>query len=205
MTDSKTRSRGRPRSFDDDAVLGAGMDLFWRTGYGAASMPEVARATGLSTSSVYNAYGSKLGFFVATLDCYLEHVMGAMVGPLEHGDAGLADVDAFLARLEATLALDPPRGCLAVNTIAEFRDPPPPVAERTARYRALLRRAVHAALERAAAAGEIPPETVADRTAALVPMVIAFNLLAAARAPAQEARDLLRGARAVAVGALGAG
>jgi TetR/AcrR family transcriptional regulator, transcriptional repressor for nem operon len=194
------RPPGRPRSFDDQVVVGAAMDVFWRDGYAGASLPDISAATGLSTSSLYNAYGSKLGLFVAALDAYLDGVMGFMLGPLEHGSGGLAEVDGFLDRLAATAAVDPPRGCLAVNTIGEFRDAPPEVAERTRRYRALLRRSLRAALRRAAALGEIPEGSATRRADAIAPIVVAFNLLVASCASARDTRELLRAARAIAHG-----
>jgi len=195
----KGQVRGRPRAFDHDTVVGAAMELFWRRGYAGVSVPDLSAATGLSSSSLYNAYGSKLSLFEAALDRYLDtRITDWMVGPLRNGSEGLADLDGFLERLTATTRLRPPRGCLAVNTIAEFRQAPPAIAARTTRYRAELRDGLRAALGRAAAAGEIPPETVDVRVAAVVPMVIAFNLLIAAGAPAREARELLAAARAVA-------
>jgi AcrR family transcriptional regulator len=195
MTVSK-RAPGRPVAFDRTRVLDAAMRLFWRDGYGAASMPDMCEATGLSTSSLYNAFGSKLDLMVAALGHYHRTVLDTSVlGPMLRGQQGLADVEAFLDRLESALSVRPPRGCLAVNTIAEFRDPPPAIAEHTTRYRILLRNGVHAALSRAATAGEIAPETVESRIDTLVPMVLAFNLLVASRAPKQECRDLLRAAR----------
>jgi TetR/AcrR family transcriptional repressor of nem operon len=198
MTDPKISRRGpgRPRGFDDATVLGAAMRLFWREGYSGASMPQISAATGLSTSSLYNAYGSKLDLLVAALDHYSDTVLDSfMLGPLARGGDGLADVDAFLDRLAATIDATHPRGCLTVNTIAEFRDPPPPVAARTARYRSQLRQALRAALSRARHLGEIPADAVDQRADALVPIVVAFNLLVAAHAPASETRDLLTVAR----------
>jgi TetR/AcrR family transcriptional repressor of nem operon len=203
MTDPEPmaqRPTGRPRAFDGDAVLAAATDLFWREGYAAASLPALSEATGLSTSSLYNAFGSKLDLFVAALDCYLDGPMAFMLGPMLDGSQGLADVDAFLDRLAATTRVDPPRGCLIVNTIGEFRDPPPDVAARTKRYRRLLRGSLRAALGRAAAVDEIPKEEVDARTDAIVPIVVAFHLLVASRAPARETRELVRAARAIALG-----
>jgi len=201
MTDSEIcrRRPGRPRAFDEAVVLGAAMRLFWRDGYSGASVPEISAATGLSTSSLYNAYGSKLDLLVAALDHYSDTVLDRhMLGPLARGAAGLADLDAFLDRLAAAIDLTQPRGCLAVNTIAEFRDAPPPVAARTERYRCQLRHGLHAALSRACALGEVPADAVDRRTDALVPIVVAFNVLVAARAPAAETRDLLTAARTLA-------
>lgn len=192
-------ARGRPRAFDEDAVVDAAMELFWRSGYAGVSVPDLSAATGLSSSSLYNAYGSKLSLFGAALDRYLDtRISDRMLGPLRDGDKGLADLDAFLQRLAATTRIRPRRGCLAVNTIAEFRHAPPAIAACTARYRSELRDGLSAALARAAAAGEIHPEAVGTRVAAVAPIVVAFNLLVATGAPAREARQLLDAARAVA-------
>jgi AcrR family transcriptional regulator len=200
MTDSETiRSpRGRPRAFDETAVLDTAVDVFWRSGYAHASIADISAATGLAPSSLYNAYGSKLELFACALDRYLDAIIANVLEPLEHGSAGLADVDAFFERLAAQTGRAHRPGCLAANTIGEFRDAPPPIAERTARYRKLLRRAFRAALTRAAASGEIPAEAVAPRVEAFLSIVIASSLLTAAGAPAPEVRDLLRAARALA-------
>ncbi len=193
------KARGRPRAFDNDTVVGAAMELFWRSGYAGVSVPDLSVATGLSSSSLYNAYGSKLSLFEAALDRYLDtRIADRMVGPLRRGSGGLADVEAFFQRLATTTRIRPPRGCLAVNTIAEFRQAPPAIAARTARYRAELRAGLGAALERAVAGGEIPPETVDVRVAAVVPMVVAFNLLVAAGTPVREVHEVLAAARAAA-------
>ena len=200
-SDSTTRSRGRPRAFDEAQVLDAALDLFWRVGYADASVPDISAVTGLSTSSLYNVYGSKLGLFEAALGRYLDEVIdGYMVGPLARGSAGLADVEAFLDRLEGTIDRNPARGCLAVNTMAEQRHLPPRLAAAPAAYRRMLRDGLRAALTRAAEQGEISAEAVDPGTAALVPMIIGFNLLVAAGAPAHETRDVLDRARAVARG-----
>jgi TetR/AcrR family transcriptional repressor of nem operon len=199
-TDSHRR-RGRPREFDPDEVLEAAMQTFWETGYRSAAVPELAAATGLSTSSLYNEYGSKLGLFEAAFDRYLEQVIeGRMIGPLLRGQAGLADLDAYFDRLRGTIGRAAPRGCLAVNAIAEMRDPPAAVARRTGAYRRRLQAGLQAALGRAEARGEIASGSAATRAEAIVPIVIAFNLLVAAGVPGRESRALLDSARTIAAG-----
>lgn len=179
-------------------MLDTAVDVFWRSGYAHASITDISAATGLAPSSLYNAYGSKLELFACALDRYLDVTIGQVLDPLEHGSAGLADIDAFFQRLAASGERTSPPGCLAANTIGEFRDAPPLIAERTARYRKLLRRALRAALTRAAASGEIPAEMLAPRSEAFLSIVIASSLLAAAGAPVRDVRDLLRAGQALA-------
>src|SRR5918911_5599439 len=107
-SDSPTRGRGRPRAFDEARVLDAAMDLFWRVGFADASVPDISAVTGLSTSSLYNVYGSKLGLFEAALGRYLDEVIdGYMVGPLARGSAGLGEDVAFLDAQERTVMRNP--------------------------------------------------------------------------------------------------
>jgi TetR/AcrR family transcriptional repressor of nem operon len=189
-------------AFDRDARLAAAMHAFWSGGFHRTSVPELTAATGLSTSSLYNTYGSKLDLFVAALDRYLVRIIeGHMLGPLRQGTGGLDDIEALLGRLDRAIEVRPARGCLAVNTISEFRDPPTVVGEREADYLRQLRVALGAALTRAEARGEIPVGVAEARTEALVPLVIAFNVLVASSAPASVARGVLEAARTIAAGA----
>ncbi|WP_158849453.1 TetR/AcrR family transcriptional regulator [Saccharothrix deserti] len=193
MTDTRSSNqRGRPRGFDEEQVLAAAMDLFWRKGYDRASLIELSAATKLSASSVYNAYGSKLELFLTVLDRYLDTVDAVMLGPLEHGTAGLADIEVYFARIADVAEHGGGRGCLAMNTIVEFRDAPAAVEERTQRYLRTLGRALTVAVERAARAGEIPAGNLRERVETLSAAVLAAYVLIASGNRTTEANDLLR-------------
>ncbi|MEM9123880.1 MAG: TetR/AcrR family transcriptional regulator, partial [Pseudomonadota bacterium] len=66
--------RGRPRQFDENAVSDALMGVFWRKGYGATSLDELAAATGLNRPSLYSAFGNKLDMYVLSLRRFTERV-----------------------------------------------------------------------------------------------------------------------------------
>ncbi len=53
----------------------------WRVGYTAATVPQLSEAAGVSTSSIYNTFGSKRGVYLAALDLYLELARERMYGP----------------------------------------------------------------------------------------------------------------------------
>ncbi|CAM9090661.1 TetR/AcrR family transcriptional regulator [Acinetobacter bereziniae] len=63
---------GRPREFDDEAVITAAMDVFWTNGYEATSAQELVERTGLGRGSLYNAFGSKIGLYHESLKYYQE-------------------------------------------------------------------------------------------------------------------------------------
>ncbi len=50
---------GRPREFDDEMVIQAAMDAFWRNGFEATSAQALVESTGLGRGSLYAAFGNK--------------------------------------------------------------------------------------------------------------------------------------------------
>lgn len=114
---------GRPR-FDREAVLDAAMRVFWEKSYAAATLDDLTAATGLKRGSLYNAFGSKEGLFLAAFAHYgtevEERALAALAAP---------DLDTALAGLFAHL-LDRgerPPGCLIAQTLAEAGHAPTPI------------------------------------------------------------------------------
>ena len=66
---------GRPKTFDRSKLLNQAMALFWRHGYQATSVRDIAKVAGLTTGTLYNEYEGKDGLFLAVLDHYLSHVI----------------------------------------------------------------------------------------------------------------------------------
>jgi TetR/AcrR family transcriptional regulator, transcriptional repressor for nem operon len=62
----------RPRQFDEDKILAAVRDQFWRQGYAATSLDDLMRVTGLGKGSIYGAFGDKRKLFLAVLRVYAD-------------------------------------------------------------------------------------------------------------------------------------
>ncbi|NYF14872.1 TetR/AcrR family transcriptional repressor for divergent bdcA [Pseudoclavibacter sp. JAI123] len=63
--------QGRPRTFVEHEVLDAAMQVFWRHGYEASTVSQLREATGLSSASLYGAFGSKEGLFERAVERYI--------------------------------------------------------------------------------------------------------------------------------------
>jgi AcrR family transcriptional regulator len=108
---------GKPQ-FDEGAVIAAAVRVFWRHGYAAASIADLAEATGLSRSSIYQRFGDKDGLFQEALQAYSGRVLHRM---------NKVVADTARGRLEALLrdflpdASKPrrPAGCLIARSCAE--------------------------------------------------------------------------------------
>jgi TetR/AcrR family transcriptional regulator, transcriptional repressor for nem operon len=60
----------RRREFDEDKVLEAAMDAFWRHGFAGTSAQHLVEATGLGRGSLYGAYTSKAGLYRQAMQRY---------------------------------------------------------------------------------------------------------------------------------------
>ena len=58
---------GRNRTFEEPAVVALAARQFLATGYEATSLDDLVLATGLHRGSLYQAFGSKRGLFLAAL------------------------------------------------------------------------------------------------------------------------------------------
>ncbi|MEC3981689.1 TetR/AcrR family transcriptional regulator [Amycolatopsis sp. H20-H5] len=112
----------RPKEFDEQQAVDAAMNAFWDRGYEGTSTQDLCAATGLGRSSIYNTFSSKHELFQRSLEHYSVtgvHTRNALLDTAEDG------LDRIRALLEGTVAEELKsghRGCLMVNTAAEFGD-----------------------------------------------------------------------------------
>jgi AcrR family transcriptional regulator len=106
---------GRPREFDERAVLNAAMRVFWEKGYEGASLDDLTAAMGINRSSLYCSFGDKEQLFRKIMAHYGEGRMSFMRDALNLPSAR-AVIEALLRATVEFLA-DPghPRGCLSLQ------------------------------------------------------------------------------------------
>lgn len=63
-------TRGRPRTFDPDAVLRRALGLFWERGYEATSLSDLADVMGIRSASIYACFGNKAELFRQVMQLY---------------------------------------------------------------------------------------------------------------------------------------
>ncbi|MFT4266698.1 MAG: TetR/AcrR family transcriptional regulator [Xenophilus sp.] len=120
---------GRPKEYDDTAVVDAAMDVFWTNGYEASSTQALCERTGLGRGSLYHAFGSKQKLYEQALRRYQELGIQAQTailngpGSIKERLRGLLDWGVS-ANLEK-----PDRGCMAQFSVLERACKDPVVAE----------------------------------------------------------------------------
>lgn len=181
----------RPREFDETAALDAAMDCFWRDGYEATSVRDLAARMGITGASLYNAFGDKRSLFHAVLQRYAERSTRERIARLESTLPPKQAVHAFLGEIvERSLGDDDRRGCLLVNTALEIAPHDPDLGAEVAARLGEIEAFFHRAVTAAQADGSAPPERdAADLARLLLGVTLGVRVLARSN----PQRELLEG------------
>lgn len=108
------------RQFDEDALLEAALKAFWRNGFSATSMIEVAEATGVLRGSLYNAYGDKERLFLLAYERYASRFLDFVGQSLSDPDPAVALMALFKGSIAHMTEGAPSQGCLTTKTAIEL-------------------------------------------------------------------------------------
>lgn len=183
----------RPAEYDREEVLGRAMQTFWENGYCATSISQLVEATQLKPGSLYAAFDSKEGLFLAALDRYAQQSIERLEQALGDGLDPLQGVENFLRGLVAAqYATEPPRGCLLVNTALELGRHNAAIRERVASHLAEIETRLRQALKQAACQGQLAADASPAALAKLLMTTIwGLRVMAGTGADAAQATDVV--------------
>ncbi|HEY7644097.1 MAG TPA: TetR/AcrR family transcriptional regulator [Hyphomicrobiales bacterium] len=184
----------RPKSFDEDKVLDAAIDCFWRNGLKSASVRDLADEMGIAGPSLYNAYGCKKELFVQALGRYAEARMRVR---LAHLEAAYPPKDAILTffaeTIEDALKTSGQRGCLIANTAMEVTPQDTEIAAAVAAHLDELRAFFVRAVAAGQASGTVPPELDAEDAASLLlALLLGIRVMARTQATRERFEQAVR-------------
>ncbi|GAA1621657.1 TetR/AcrR family transcriptional regulator [Actinoplanes couchii] len=149
-------STGRPRAFDEEAVLDRAAETFWRYGYEGASLSALTAAMGINRPSLYATFGSKEQLFRRVFARYHAKQVGSARAALDQPSA-YAAIEAFLrASADGLTATDHPLGCLSIQGGLACSPENAAISEVLAAGRAETEAAIEARMSQAAAEGDLP-------------------------------------------------
>ncbi len=122
-----TRPVGRPREFDEEQVLTAAMETFWRKGYEATSLVDLTAATGLNKASLYRVFGDKHQLFMAALKNYADIEFRETTAVLLDSATPLINLRAIVKKVTEDASSN--KGCLMVNAMVETAPHDPEVSQ----------------------------------------------------------------------------
>lgn len=188
----------RTATYDRDEVLGRATDVFWEHGYCDTSVSRLVKATRLQPGSLYAAFASKEGLFLAVIDRYAERSRARMRAVLEAAPDPLQGIESLLRGLAGSDAAAARRGCLLVNSVLERGRTDPAIQQRLRSHleqtEVLLRDALLAAQRQGQLADDKPPAALAKF---LITTVWGLRVLGGIGGDAAQAQQVVDQALAV--------
>jgi TetR/AcrR family transcriptional repressor of nem operon len=190
----------RPKAFEETVALDAAIACFWRRGYEATSVRDLASAMGIGGPSLYNAFEDKRTLFVRALDRYMGGTVRERIGRLEQSLPPKDAVRRFIGEvIDRSVNDDERRGCFLINSALEIAPHDPElgaeIAGRLDEIETFFRRAIKAGQ----ANGSIPAgRNARDLARLLLGVLLGIRVLARAK----PERALLEGMARPALGLL---
>lgn len=177
----------RSRAFDNDEVLDAAIECFWRRGLAATSIRDLASEMGINGPSLYNAFGDKRRLFAEALERYAQQSMRERISRIESKHNGKDAIKAFFEEVIRRSLSDPDRrGCLIVNSALEVAPHDKELQLVIAAYLAEIESFFRRCLEASARKRELPETTdIADTSRLFLGILLGIRV--AARANPQRA------------------
>jgi AcrR family transcriptional regulator len=176
----RTGKTGRPLSFDRNRALEQAMLTFWRHGYETTSITDLTAAMGISTPSLYGAFGDKRRLFLEATQLYA----GDREATADAIDAAPTARDAARDMLAGAVVgytgETTPQGCLLASATASGSAASSDVQRAVADVRSFFMERLRKRIERDVSAGVLPETTDTHALAGLV-MTIMQGLSVLAR------------------------
>jgi TetR/AcrR family transcriptional regulator, transcriptional repressor for nem operon len=191
----------RLREFDTDAAVQAAMTAFRRHGYEGTSIQDLVEATGVGRGSLYAAFGSKEGLYLAAVDRYREQYASPLVDLLRDGSPARDVIREVLVAVVDEAVRDGSRlACLIVSAAVERVAEDSETAKRVRTTTGSLEDALTAIISAGQASGELIGERdPRDLARFIVTTIQGLRVMG----PITPDRGSLMAAVEVAVGALG--
>jgi AcrR family transcriptional regulator len=163
---------GRPRAFSIEAALDAAIEVFGEKGIAAASISDLAGAMGISSPSLYAAYGNKEELFRKAIAKFTEGNNAHISACLETGTAR-EGVDRLLrdgVRMFTNRAIS--RTCFVTQAPLKPSEASEETRQDIAEKRAAIEQIMRRWFDRAIAAGELPDNALSAHLARFYSVVV---------------------------------
>ena len=159
----------RPAQFDRGEILDKAMQTFWEQGYSATSMANLVETTELNPGSLYAAFESKQGLFLASLDRYGAGSTEKLRQHLEGAGSPIKAIETYFDQLVETIETQSGKNsCFLVNTVLELSRRDSEVREHINKHFAQIESIFVTALQQAVEKGELRSSTDCEGLAAFL-------------------------------------
>ena len=111
---------GRPREFDIEYATRDAMEVFWRNGFHATSLPDLIEGMGLTRGSIYKAYEDKRSIYLAALDTFIDMRIDRLEKILSKTDKRTAIKEMLRVAAKETASAIGRKGCFTTAATIEM-------------------------------------------------------------------------------------
>jgi TetR/AcrR family transcriptional repressor of nem operon len=111
---------GRPKDFDEDAVLDKAVDIFWKQGYEATSLEQLLAAMKMGKGSMYHNFGNKRTVFKLALNRFIQNFSGWFETEIAKAKDPIVFIKDFFRNIPKAVGDESKKGCFLGNTVAEL-------------------------------------------------------------------------------------
>lgn len=156
----------RPRKFDEEDALQRAMELFWKQGYHGTSMDDLVKHLSISRASLYSCFGNKEELFRRAIKRYQRQNLDMVRKFLAEQPSPWQGLRQLMKVSLQESTNDPDRkGCFVVNTMAELSSHQAEIVAWLLNNQSSFEQIYAEQIERAKAAGELPPACDAELSA----------------------------------------
>jgi TetR/AcrR family transcriptional repressor of nem operon len=147
---------GRPKTFDEHAVIERAQRVFWRRGYSAASTEELLAAMGIGKGSFYLAFpGGKKELFEKTLQQFHRDTLSQLAQRVAASAQPLEVLKDYFRHLATAEPETHAQGCYLANTVMELAELDPPLHQTAGEFLKQLEALFFTVVQQAQASGQL--------------------------------------------------
>lgn len=111
---------GRPKDFDENAVLDKAVDIFWKQGYEATSLEQLLAVMKMGKGSMYHNFGNKKAVFKLALNRFIENFSDWFEKEIGKSKEPILFIKNFFRSIPKAEGDEHKKGCFLGNTVAEL-------------------------------------------------------------------------------------
>jgi TetR/AcrR family transcriptional repressor of nem operon len=147
----------RPKEFSPNAALAGAVQVFWRKGYGKASLDDLMAGMQVGRQSLYDTFGDKRELYLRALEAYRDSTQAALRRLFGSGHRLRDCFGALLFGIVKESRAQHERGCLLLSANLERNLDDAPIANLVKTNQAEVEAIFEDALRRAQRSGELAP------------------------------------------------
>ncbi|QZT37989.1 TetR/AcrR family transcriptional regulator [Halosquirtibacter xylanolyticus] len=159
------KKQGRPPKFSREEIIKRTVEIFWERGYTATGLQQLLKDADLNKGSLYHFFENKRELFIACIEALESSSLRSLEQTLELSETPLEVIKSIFYGIADDSYAAHCKGCILGNTIVEFANNDPEVADIAKKYLFQMEKLFQIYLAKAQERGQWTPDGNPEWTA----------------------------------------